>query len=336
MKTNDRKQKIIQKIKKINFRQEIEKTIDIFTSLWRLAKWAKDKNHLSRDILKMLILKFNNNTIDTFEKKVNMFKNVFFYRIIVDRFDRHFEILLFQFDRVFLERYENERPYDHQAIRSMKKKVPSINDHIYNSLFWLILNRLIESCRTSSRLTKFLHYWVRWRSPTRKSRSRDVRGEVSSQNASKKINFSQQHCQFSSIFRSVFEIFIESTLLFYISTLFSITKTKSSRYNAFVFVYLFTTTFEVRRNKLCEYLRSAILERINFLKSYEGENTRDKIDQSFCFESKNFVCCFIAWFSTNYQKNQNKSEKSSLFLIISNTVRYELDYTYFSDENDVM
>jgi hypothetical protein len=78
MKTNDWKQKIIQKIKKINFRQKIEKTIDIFTNLWRLAKWAKDKNHLLRKILKMLILKFNDRTIDTFEKKINMFKNVFF------------------------------------------------------------------------------------------------------------------------------------------------------------------------------------------------------------------------------------------------------------------
>ncbi len=33
MKINDRKQKIIQEVKKINFRQEIEKTIDIFMSL---------------------------------------------------------------------------------------------------------------------------------------------------------------------------------------------------------------------------------------------------------------------------------------------------------------
>jgi hypothetical protein len=77
-KTNDRKQKIIQKIKKINSRQKIEKTIDIFTSLWRLTKWAKDRSHLSREILKMLILKFNDRTIDTFEKKIDMFKSVVF------------------------------------------------------------------------------------------------------------------------------------------------------------------------------------------------------------------------------------------------------------------
>ncbi len=78
MKTNDQKQKIIQKVKKINFRQKIEKTIDIFTSLWRLIKWAKDKNHLFRKILKMLIFKFNDRTIDTFEKKIDIFKSVFF------------------------------------------------------------------------------------------------------------------------------------------------------------------------------------------------------------------------------------------------------------------
>jgi hypothetical protein len=95
MKTNDRKQKIIQKIKRINFPQEIEKTIDIFTNLWRLTKWAKNKNHLFRKIFKMFILKFNDRTIDTFEKKIDMFKSVFFFSIIFDRFDRHFEILLF-------------------------------------------------------------------------------------------------------------------------------------------------------------------------------------------------------------------------------------------------
>ncbi len=78
IKTNDQKQKIIQKVKKINFRQKIEKTIDIFTSLWRLTKWAKDKNHLFREIFKMFIFKFNDRTIDTFKKKIDMFKNVFF------------------------------------------------------------------------------------------------------------------------------------------------------------------------------------------------------------------------------------------------------------------
>ena len=45
MRINDRKQKIIQKTKRVNFRQKMKKMIDIFTSLWRLIKWIKNKNH---------------------------------------------------------------------------------------------------------------------------------------------------------------------------------------------------------------------------------------------------------------------------------------------------
>jgi hypothetical protein len=45
MKINDRKQKIIQKTKRVNFRQKIEKIVETFTSLWRLVKWAKNKSH---------------------------------------------------------------------------------------------------------------------------------------------------------------------------------------------------------------------------------------------------------------------------------------------------
>jgi hypothetical protein len=38
MKFNDRKQKIIQKTKRVNFRQRIEKIVETFTNLWRLVK----------------------------------------------------------------------------------------------------------------------------------------------------------------------------------------------------------------------------------------------------------------------------------------------------------
>jgi hypothetical protein len=118
MKTNDRKQKIIQKIKRINFRQEIEKTIDIFKSLWRLTKWVKDKSHLLREIFKMLTLKSNDRTIDIFEKKIDMFKRIFFSTSsLIDLIDIS-KLFYFQFDRVFLEHYEDESFHDHQAIRS--------------------------------------------------------------------------------------------------------------------------------------------------------------------------------------------------------------------------
>jgi hypothetical protein len=78
MKINDCKQKIIQKTKRANFRQKIEKMIETLTSLWRLVKWAKNKNHQSREMFKMFILRFNDLTIETFDEKAKMFKNVFF------------------------------------------------------------------------------------------------------------------------------------------------------------------------------------------------------------------------------------------------------------------
>jgi hypothetical protein len=78
MKFNDRKQKIIQKTKRVNFRQKIEKIVETLTSLWRLVKWTKNKNHQSREVLKMFILKFNDLTIETFDEKAKMFKSVFF------------------------------------------------------------------------------------------------------------------------------------------------------------------------------------------------------------------------------------------------------------------
>jgi hypothetical protein len=78
MKINDHKQKNIQKTKRVNFRQKIEKIVETLTNLWRFVKWAKNKNHQSREMLKMLILKFNDLRIETFDEKAKIFKNVFF------------------------------------------------------------------------------------------------------------------------------------------------------------------------------------------------------------------------------------------------------------------
>jgi hypothetical protein len=78
MKINDRKQKIIQKTKRVNFRQKIEKIVETLTSLWRFVKWAKNKSHQSKEMFKIFILKFNDLTIETFDEKAKMFKSVFF------------------------------------------------------------------------------------------------------------------------------------------------------------------------------------------------------------------------------------------------------------------
>jgi hypothetical protein len=81
---------------------------------------------------------------------------------------------------------------------------PNVNNHTYISLIWYHSTRLIESYRTSSRLIKTLHYWVLWRSRTRKSRSRNVRSEISQR---KRVAKSRKIWIFS-ITQSIFKRFL--------------------------------------------------------------------------------------------------------------------------------
>lgn len=76
--STDTKQKIIQKAKRLNFRQEISKTTETPQGLWKLARWAKDKSQLAREVPKMPTLHFNGQTASTFDEQTNMLKNTFF------------------------------------------------------------------------------------------------------------------------------------------------------------------------------------------------------------------------------------------------------------------
>ncbi len=86
MKSIDRKHKIINKVKKLNFREEIEKAVDTFANFWRLVHWAKNKSHSFKKILKMLVLKFDDQTINTFDEKIDMFRNLFFFAFFSTNF----------------------------------------------------------------------------------------------------------------------------------------------------------------------------------------------------------------------------------------------------------
>jgi hypothetical protein len=79
MRSNDRKQKIIQKIKRFNFRQKIKTIIDTLTSLWRLTRWTKNKSHALRKVSKMSALKYHDQIVDTFDEKFELFKSIFFF-----------------------------------------------------------------------------------------------------------------------------------------------------------------------------------------------------------------------------------------------------------------
>ena len=77
-KSNHRKQKVIQKAKRLSFRKEIEKATESSMGLWRLAKWAKDKGEKTRELPKMPNLIKDGQIASTFEEKTDMLKQKFF------------------------------------------------------------------------------------------------------------------------------------------------------------------------------------------------------------------------------------------------------------------
>jgi hypothetical protein len=117
MKINDRKQKIIQKTKRTNFRQKIEKMIETFTNLWRLVKWTKNKSHQSRKVLKMLTLQFNDLTIETFDEKAKMFKDVFFSTSSSIELDDISRFFYFRFIECFCQHNEARNAENYQTNR---------------------------------------------------------------------------------------------------------------------------------------------------------------------------------------------------------------------------
>ena len=78
MKSNDKKQKIIQKAKTLSFRKEISKATESPLGIWKLARWAKDRSQKPREIPKMPPLRYEGQTAETFEEKAEMLKAKFF------------------------------------------------------------------------------------------------------------------------------------------------------------------------------------------------------------------------------------------------------------------
>ena len=74
MKSNDKKQKIIQKAKTLSFPKEISKATESPLGIWKLARWAKDKSQKPREIPKMPPLRHEGQTAETFEEKAEMLK----------------------------------------------------------------------------------------------------------------------------------------------------------------------------------------------------------------------------------------------------------------------
>lgn len=83
MKANDKKQKIINKAKRLHYQQAISDATSKSIELWRLAKWGKSKSRAPKEISKMPQLKVaqprqSDVVADTFEEKIELLKSSFF------------------------------------------------------------------------------------------------------------------------------------------------------------------------------------------------------------------------------------------------------------------
>lgn len=78
LRTCNKKKRTIVKVKNREFKKGIAETTDSMEGLWELAKWAKNKSPLPKELPKMPLLHSNGMTTNTFEKKKEMLKEVFF------------------------------------------------------------------------------------------------------------------------------------------------------------------------------------------------------------------------------------------------------------------
>lgn len=83
VKSNNRKQKVIDKTKRLHYRKVIAETTGTPAGLWRLAKWAKNKSDSPKEVPKTPQLRFQREGLpdemaNTFDDKIAMLKNSFF------------------------------------------------------------------------------------------------------------------------------------------------------------------------------------------------------------------------------------------------------------------
>ena len=77
IRNNDKKKKTIKTIKQIKFQKNIVEVI-LKNEIWKVAKWTKEKNQLSKKISRLSNLRLNDIVATTFKKNENVQKQLFF------------------------------------------------------------------------------------------------------------------------------------------------------------------------------------------------------------------------------------------------------------------
>jgi hypothetical protein len=149
LKTTNEKKKIIARKKKIEFRQAFRFFIDTSFEFWRLVIWAKNKNHKSRKVFKILVLTKRNasdvihETIEDFLFKIEMLHQHFFSNTTKTNFN---DLQKFNY-RVFVEKSIINIQKDEimQIIKRCKSNNASEFDDISNKILKILCAKIMLS-----------------------------------------------------------------------------------------------------------------------------------------------------------------------------------------------
>jgi hypothetical protein len=135
--------------KKLKFRKTFEFFTNQTTSLWRLARWARSKNHLSKKIFKIsdLIQKKSKESIIRkaieFEDKIDKLFTQFFSSI--EQIDLS-DTLKYQYSNVVVKTHEDIIENEiRQTIRKCKLDNASRSNDISNKILKFLINRLMST-----------------------------------------------------------------------------------------------------------------------------------------------------------------------------------------------
>jgi hypothetical protein len=165
LKASNEKKKIIIKEKKIEFRQTFRIICDSSSNLWRLARWARTRNHKSRKTSKISDLSRKNaksnilETIMNFEFKTRMLSKLFFSNTIeVDLFDMsNYNYFNLVSKSIFFISKNEIR----QTIRRCKSDNASKSNDILNRILKMLVNKLMSHLVSLFRICAKLSYHSR-------------------------------------------------------------------------------------------------------------------------------------------------------------------------------
>jgi hypothetical protein len=165
LKASNEKKRIIARKKKIEFKQVFRTICDSSTSLWRLARWARTRNHKSKNTSKILDLSrrnIENNVLEIaidFEFKTRLLSDLFFSDTIEIDFNdlSNFNYLNVVVKLSFLIMKNEIR----QTIKRCKSNNASKFDDILNRIFKTFIDKLMSHLMSLFRACAALNYHSR-------------------------------------------------------------------------------------------------------------------------------------------------------------------------------